>query len=164
MLYRTMLALAVAGWLASGSARADHFTVKLEVKAGKQAKSATTDTFGLGAKPKERGVFEAKAGQTLTIKWTVESTAKQGMVKDVTIHFFVVKEAKVGQTAIPELDKDVPAEGALTMDFKPKDKSDGEFTVQIDTAGSYLIRVETRGAAVGETGHEHFAALDLVIK
>jgi hypothetical protein len=28
----------------------------------------------------------------------------------------------------------------------------------------YLVRVETIGAARGVDGHEHFAALDLVIK
>ena len=75
-----------------------------------------------------------------------------------------VNHRLVGQAALPDLNKDVAAESALTMDFKPKDKTEGELTFTIEAAGNYLLRLETVKTAVGDDGHEHFAALDIVVK
>jgi hypothetical protein len=161
-----LLTCSVLSCLFATAAHADYLKIDLELKAGKATKKAKGEHAAIGVKPKERGVFEVKSGQTVTVTWTVASTAKKDKetVKDVTIHFFVVKEEKVGQTTVPKLDKDVPVESALTMDFKPKDRNDGELTFTIDTPGAYLLRLESIGAAVGKDGHEHFAALDLVVK
>jgi hypothetical protein len=157
--------LAITSSLASTPAvRADHFKLELELKAGKTVKKAQTETAGPGIKPRVRGVLEAKAGQSITAKWTITSTAKNGTAKDVVVHFFVVKIDKVRQTESPKLDKDVSAESALSMDFKPKDASTGEMDIPIRAPGVYLVRLETIGAARGLTGHEHFAAIDLVVK
>ena len=159
-----MLALLLVAWLAFlPSAQAEHFTIELKAKTGENSKTAKTDAAALGEKPKSRGILEARADQDITVKWTLTCTAKKGEFKDVTVHFFVVKEEKVGQLAVPKLDKDVTAESALTMDFKPKDKSDGELTFKIETPGNYLLRLETLNSA-GAEGHEHFAALDVVVK
>jgi len=147
----------------SATARADHFTIDLEARSGTAARTAKTQTAALAEKPKARAVLEAKAGKPITVKWTVTSTAKDGMVKDALIHFFVVREEKIGQVALPKLDKQVTVESALTMDFKPKDKTEAELSFTIDTPGSYLLRLETRDSA-GTEGHEHYAALDLVVK
>ncbi len=49
------------------------------------------------------------------------------------------------------------------MDFKPRDKADWRLTLKIPDAGSYLVRVETIGMAP-KHGHEHFAAMDLVVR
>jgi hypothetical protein len=159
-----MLALLLVAWPAFlPSARAEHFTIELKAKTGENTKTAKTDAVALGEKPKPRGMLEARAGQDISVKWTLTCTAKKEEFKDVTVHFFVVKEEKVGQLAVPKLDKDVTAESALTMDFKPKDKSDGELTFKIETPGNYLLRLETLNGA-GAEGHEHFAALDVVVK
>lgn len=143
-------------------AYADHFLIDLEAKSGAATKTATVSTTGSVAKPKARGILEIKPGESMTVKWTVTYTAKQGMVKDQLIHFFVVKEEKVGQVAVPKLDKDVAVESALTMDFNPKDKTDGELTFTLDRPGSYLLRLEASKADGDD--HEHFAALDIVVK
>jgi hypothetical protein len=159
------ICLALLGWFLTGAAaRADHLEMELELKVGKTTKTAKGEKNAIGVKPKTRGIIEAKVGQTITVKWTVANKTKKETVKDVMVHFFVVKEEKAGQTTIPKLDKNVPVESALTMDFKPKDKNEGELTFEIDTPGTYLVRLETQGAAVGVDGHEHFAALDLVVK
>ena len=157
--YQAVLSLAAV----AGTARADHFAIELEARSGTAAKTAKTETAALAEKPKTRAVLEARTGKPITVKWTVTSTAKDGMVKDALIHFFVVKEEKVGQVALPKLDKQVTVESALTMDFKPKDKTEAELSFTIDTPGSYLLRLETRDSA-GTEGHEHYAALDLVVK
>lgn len=154
--------IASAG-LCAAPARADHFAIDLKVTAGKASKTAHADTAGIGVKPKPRGVLEVKAGERLTVSWTMRNSGKAA-VKNVVVHFFAVKEAKAGQEAVPKLNKDVAAESALTMDFKPKDKAEGELTFTLATPGAYLIRVETIGAAAGKDGHEHFAALDVVVR
>jgi hypothetical protein len=145
-------------------ARADHLSLELSVQASTKTKAAEADISAIGAKPKARGILEVGSGKTLTVKYSVTSIAKNGMAKDVVIHFFVVKIDKVGQTAVPKLDKDVAAESALTMDFKPKDTAKGEMSFTIEKPGVYLLRLETIGAAQGVDGHEHFAALDVVVK
>jgi hypothetical protein len=152
-------------WLAVFQpARADHFTIDLDVKGPKANRTVHTETLGLGVKPKPRTVLEVQAGDTLTIKWTLASTSSNDTVKDVLIHFYAVKINKAGDPPPPKLDKDVLLESALTMDFKPKDKSEGELTLQVAKPGTYLLRLETIRAAGGANDHEHFANLDLIAR
>ncbi len=156
---------AILFWLAaSGASRADHFTIDLEVKGSKASRTVHTETAGLGIKPKRRAILEIQAGDKIIIKWALSSTAPKDTIKDVLVHFYAVKIAKPGDSPPPKLDKDVLLETALTMDFKPKDKTEGELRLQVDKPGAYLLRLETIGAAVGADGHEHFANLDLVAR
>jgi hypothetical protein len=164
MLRATARVLVSLPFLLGPPARADHFAIDLEAQSPRVTKTAHGEAFALGVKPKPRAVLEAKAGDRLAVKWTLTSTAAKGTVKDVVVHFFVVKEEQAGQQALPKLDKDVWVETALSMDFNPKDKNRGELAFTIDKPGAYLLRLETIGAAVGIEGHEHFAALDLVIR
>jgi hypothetical protein len=149
---------------ALGPARADHFTIDLQVKGSKADRTVHTETAGLGIKPRPRAVLEVQAGDKMAIKWTLASTAPKETVKDVLVHFYAVRINKPGDPPPPKLDKDVLLETALTMDFKPKDKSEGELSLQVDKPGAYVLRLETIGAAVGADGHEHFANLDLVVR
>src|SRR5207244_3013633 len=55
--------------LSAASARADHFTVDLEVQADKTAKKGQADTVAVGEKAKDRPTLDVKAGKTLTVKW-----------------------------------------------------------------------------------------------
>jgi hypothetical protein len=164
-MHRAVFCLAVAAGLSGALAvRADEFAIDLEARADKASKAAHAEKVALGTTPKQRPVLEARAGQRVTVKWTLRSTDPKTTYKDVTVHFFAVKEEKAGQQTVPRLDKDVAVETALSMDFKPKDATDGELSFTIDKPGSYLLRLETIGAAVGVEGHEHFAALDLVVR
>jgi hypothetical protein len=157
-------AAVLLGLLLSHAARADHFAIDLTVTADKHAKTAHAETAGLGVTAKPRAILELPAGKPIVATWSFTCTDKKESFKDVVIHFFVVKEEKAGQAAVPKLDQGVVAENAMTMDFKPKDKARGGLNFQIDKPGTYLLRVETLGASVGTEGHEHFAALDLVVK
>jgi hypothetical protein len=159
------LGLVLLGWFSCAvGVRADEFAIDLEARAGKESKTAHAEAAALGAAPKPRAVLEAKAGERVTVKWALRCTDAKETYKDVIVHFFAVREEKTGQQAVPKLDKDVAAESALTMDFKPKDAADGELSFTVDRPGSYLLRLETIGAAAGLEGHEHFAALDLVVR
>jgi hypothetical protein len=146
------------------AARADDFAIDLEARAGKESRTAHAEAVALGATLRPRAVLEAKAGERVTVKWVLRCTDPKETYKDVIVHFFAAREAKTGQQAVPKLDKDVAAESALTMDFKPKDAADGELSFTVERPGSYLLRLETIGAAVGLEGHESFAALDLVVR
>jgi hypothetical protein len=156
--------LLLSAWLSASAAGADAFAIDLEARAGKATQTAHAEAAGLATTPKDRPVLEAKAGQRVTVKWTIRCTDPKTTYKDVTVHFVAVKEEKTGQQAVPKLDKDVAAETALSMDFKPKDASDGELSFTIARPGSYLLRLETIGAATGLDGREYFAALDLVVR
>jgi hypothetical protein len=162
---RVSFGLAVFGsLLVSTAARAEEpFAIDLEVRAGKASKTAHAETAALGVKPKQRGVLEVKAGDRITVKWKLSNIDPKATFNDVTVHFFAVREEKAGQQTVPKLNKDVAAESALTMDFAPKDKTEGEMSFTIDKAGCYLLRLETIGAAKGTDGHEWFAALDVKV-
>ena len=157
---------AILFWLAaSRPSRADHFTIDLEVKAPKANRTVHEQTLGLGVKTKPRSVLEVQAGDKITIRWTLTSTGKE-VVKDVQVQFYAVKIPKPGDPPPPprEFDKDAILQTALTMDFKPKDKTEGELSLEVDKPGTYLLRLETKGAAVGSNDHEHFATLDVVAR
>ncbi|HJT78782.1 MAG TPA: hypothetical protein VJ739_16375 [Gemmataceae bacterium] len=157
------LLLVPALLLATAAARADHFAIDLVAQAGKASQTAHAEKAGLDAVVKPRPVLEARAGQAVTVKWTLRCTDPKKTYNDVIVHFVAVKEEKAGQRTVPKLDKDVTAESALNMDFKPKDSADGQISFTLKEPGAYLLRLETIGAAVGAEGHEHFAALDLVV-
>jgi hypothetical protein len=140
------------------------FAIDLTAKTAAASKTAHADVVALGVKPKDRGMLEAKAGERVTVQWTLRNADPKTTYKDVTVHFFAAKEEKAGQHSLPKLDRDVAAESALTMDFKPKDSNEGELSFTIDKPGTYLLRVETLEAAQGPDGREYFAAIDLVVR
>jgi hypothetical protein len=161
---RCLVSVVVLGWIDSSWVRADHFAVELKVQVGKASLTTQTETAGFGVTPKKRGVLKIKAGDRISVHWTLTNKDPKETVKNVLVHFFAVKETEIGQKIAPKLDKNVAAETALNMDFTPRDKAQGELTFVIHEAGPYLLRVETIGAAVGAEGHEHFAALELLIQ
>jgi hypothetical protein len=161
--------LSLLGFVAFGSARAEQFTIDLEVKGPKAGRTVHAETAGpadlskLGSKPKPREVLEVQAGDKITIKWTL--ITPQETVKDVLVHFYAVKVNKAGDAPPSKLDKDVLLESALTMDFKAKDKNEGELSLQVEKPGVYLLRLETlRTKRPGANEHEYFASLDVIAR
>ena len=160
----TFLSGMIACLLLAVAARSQEFAIDLDVKSGKASQSAHAEPFGLGVTPKPRSIIEVKAGERIMVKWKLTNIDSKESAKDVTVHFFVVKEEATGQRTLPNLKKDVVAESALSMDFAPKDKSEGQLNFVIDRPGSYLVRLETMGVANGSKGQEWFAALDVVTR
>ncbi len=150
----------VGASLVPALSRADTFTIDLKVQSGSASQTAHAEPIALGAAPKPRKVLKGKAGVPLKITWTVTNADTKLEMKNIVVHFFTVREEKLGQAEVPKLTKDVTAESALTMDFAPRDKAAGALTLTIDRRGFYLMRVETLGAP---DGHGFFAALDLWI-
>ena len=157
---------AVGGLLAADAPPPEPFAIDLEVHCGAATKTAHAESAvppATDAKPSERGLLEVKAGDRVTVHWKMSSTDPKAKTEDVTVHFFAVREEQAGAT-VRKLDKGVVAESALTMDFGPGDKNEGELTFTLEKAGFNLFRVETIGAAAGPAGHEDFAALDVQAK
>jgi len=149
---------------ATASAQAGEFEITINVDVADRqisteetAESPTTRTLP------PRPVAELTQDQTARVSWHAENTGDVKEFKEVLVHFFVVREEKTGQAEVPKLTKDVTYEGALTMDFKPHENADWQWTFRIHEPGSYLLRVETIGLRE-EHGHEHYAAMDLVVK
>lgn len=145
------------------SACGGDFVMSLQVAQGdKKVSTKLTRQKPSATKRKPRLVFQAEAGKRVRVKWKAMSESKSATYRNVLVHFFLVREKTVGQPGVPRLD-DVEHEGAVTLDFKPGSKVEGEFTATIPKAGSYLVRVETIGLSRRE-GHEFYAALDVVLK
>jgi hypothetical protein len=145
-------------------ARADEFAIDLTVLAGSEKVTVHAQVLEAGAKAQPRRVLHVKAGERIQVKWTLSNIHSKDSFKDVLVHFFAAREDIVGQKAVPKLGKDVAAETALTVDFAPGDRTQGELSFSIERAGPYLLRLETLGAAAGLRGHEYYAALDLVVQ
>ena len=101
-------------------------------------------------------------GTPIRVQWSVRNTDKALTVKNVLVHFFVVKIDKADQQEVPKLTKNVVVESALTMDFKALDKTEGDLTFSVPNAGRYLLRLELKDAPKG--GRDPFAALELLVR
>jgi hypothetical protein len=137
-----------------------HVTVKAD---GQEVRTTRTDEDPSRDRRGERPVMEIARNSPIVLSWRAENTGKSDAFEDVLVHFFVVEEARTGQTTVPKLNQGVAYEGAMTMDFQPKDKTDWRVTFKIPETGSYLLRVETQGM-LEKHGHEHFAAMDLIVR
>ena len=107
-----------------------------------------------------RPVLKAKVNEPIRIQYLLTNVYPHKTLENVVVHFFIVARSKVGQKELPDLKGDVVIETAFDMDFKPGGKAGQRSTVKIDTAGVYLVRIETRNT---QSDHEHFAAIDLVV-
>jgi hypothetical protein len=155
-----MLAIPLAV-LVGGPLSAADFAIELKVQVGKKTLTANEEKADIGAKPGKRAVLRVQAGDHVEVRWVMTNRDKT-MAKNVLVHFFAVKEDELGQKTQPKLDKGVQAETALVMDFNPKDQAKGELNFTLPSAGPYLLRLETIGAAAGDRGSEFFAALELL--
>lgn len=145
------------------SIRADHFRIDLKAKVANETKTAHVVTLAANGRPQPRALLKAHVDTPITVSWTLSNATSAPKVKEVVVHFFAVREEKPDQQAVPALTKNVVAESALTMDFMPNDKTEGELTFSVAKPGCYLLRLETIGA-VGKDGREPFAALDVVVR
>jgi hypothetical protein len=161
-----LLFLACCVCCATGAlpASAGDFDIVINVHAGdEQFQTLHTHETPSEQQPPTRKIVPLTHGTPVRVTWTAQNTDKTRECQNVLVHFFVVKEKEAGQAEVPKLTQDVAYEGALTMDFKPREKATWNFDLAIREPGNYLLRVETIGLLV-QHKHEHYAALDLVVK
>jgi hypothetical protein len=154
------LAIAVSGiWVCP--ALAEHAKIQLDVTTPRDQITAFVDQTPPEWGKNPRPVLKAKLHEAIRIQYILTNVYPHKTLENVVVHFFVVKQKKVGQKEIPDLKGDVVLESAFDMDFKPGGKAGQRTTLKIDTPGAYLIRVETQNT---HSDHEHFSAIDLVVE
>jgi hypothetical protein len=145
---------------ATVAARAEHAKINLDVTAGRETVSAHVDQTPPDSGKNPRPVLKARVREPIRIQYVLTNVYPHKTLENVVVHFYVVRQGKVGQKELPDLKGDVVLESAFDMDFKPGGKAGQRTTLKIDTPGVYLIRVESRNT---QSDHEHFSAVDLVV-
>jgi hypothetical protein len=159
----SVLALAVLSALFLHSrAAAEHFYVLLRLTGPEGQVEASMDTTPPIGGVNPRPVLKAKPGEPLQILWTMRSGYPHGVMKGVTIRFFVVQEEQLGQKPVPKRDNAV-VENAFVMDFSPTSSASGALRFRAPDPGNYLVRVQSEGTMGEVHDHEHFSALDLAV-
>ena len=97
----TAMTLAMA--LATRPARAEHAKITLDVVAPSGQQTAHMDQTPPDWGKNPRPVLKAKAGDPIKIQWMFVNIYPHKTLENVVVHFFVVREAKVGQKELPEL-------------------------------------------------------------
>jgi hypothetical protein len=158
---RGALCIAASILLMSTSARAEHFAIDLTVQAPHDIATAHSDTDPPAQGNKPRPLCHAKSTEELTFQFFLTSNFPHGTKKAVTIRYYIVPEKEAGKKDPPQASRPAVTEGSFTMDFKPDGRVGLRQRLHIDKAGAYLVRVQSEHS---DSDHEHFAALDLVIK
>ena len=144
-------------------ARAEHFDINLTVKTPRGQAESHWDTTPPEGGVNPRPVVKAKVGDRIDIDWLMRSEYPHGVLKDVGVHFFVVREAAIGQKPVPDLKAGKWMESRLVMDFLSDHAARGSVQLTAHTAGAYLVRLESTGTD-REVGHERFSAIDLQVE
>ncbi len=142
------------------NACAEHAKINLEVTVGRETTTAHVDQTPPDSGKNPRPVVKAKVNEPIRINYLLTNVYPHKTLENVVVHFYIARQDKVGQKELPDLKGDVVTESAFEMDFKPGRKAGQRTTLKIDTAGVYLIRIETSNT---QSDHEHFSAIDLVI-
>ncbi len=142
-------------------ARAEHAKITLDVVTPGGQETAFVDQTPPPSGKTPRPVLRAKVGEPIRVNWIFTNAYPHKTLENVVIHFFIAREAKVGQKELPDPNGDFVVESAFEMDFKPGAKAGQKHTVRIIEPGVYLVRVESRQT---NSDHEHFSAIDLVIE
>jgi len=148
------------------SARAEHARIDLKLihidpdtGAEGDSVSANADREPPAGGYNDRPVAKVKAGEPLELAFFLTNTYPHGVIKDVTVRYYVVREEKIGQKAVPDLKKGTLTEGQFTMNFKPQCRVGAHVAFTVPEPGNYLLRVETLNT---DSDHEHFSAIDVV--
>jgi hypothetical protein len=157
-----LIALFLTSIATTRAADDDPFSMELVVRVDNQDQTVHGEAASASAGGSTRPVLTAKSKSTLRVRWSIVNAGKTASIPDVTVHFFLDKEKTIGQREIPKPGPDVAYESALLMDFAPQASSSSDFVIEVPEPGSYLLRLETIGAAKTH-GHEHFAAMDLKV-
>ncbi|MFM1802107.1 MAG: hypothetical protein RJA81_1459 [Planctomycetota bacterium] len=148
-------------FLFSSNLFAEHAKVELTVESGGNQVTAFVDQTPPPVGKSPRPVLEVKAGEPVKIQWIFQNVYPNKTLNNVVMHFYVAKAEKVGQRELPDISGDVELETAFDMDFKPGARAGARNRIVLTNPGVYMVRVESRQT---DSDHEHFAAIDLIVK
>ncbi len=145
------------GWIPGASA--SHLAIDLTLDVNPPPAHAGTDTTPPANGKNPRPLVHARAGDPVKLRWSVKNM-ESGKLDTLLVHLFIVSEGHAGQTEVPDR-KDAVWETISATALDPGKETHGEAEVPITEPGTYLIRVESMFT---QHTHEHFAAVDLVVK
>jgi hypothetical protein len=114
-----------------------------------------------GENVKQRPQIKVKINDPLVLQFFLTNTYPHGEKKDVVVRYFVVREAKPRQKAVPDLREGVVTLGRFTLNYKPKCRVGALQKFTIKEAGAYLLRIQTENT---DSDHEHFSAIDILVE
>jgi len=120
-------------------AGANDFSINLKVQSGGREQTA------ISGQPAAPPAFTAKAKEVVWVQWSVANGTAGTPLSDITLHIFM--DHGDARAAAPKPGAKALYESALIQDFEAGAKSSGEFRMPMPEAGTYLVRVETIGAA-----------------
>ena len=142
---------------------AEHFDILLKAICGEKQVEASVDTTPPVGGVNKRPVLQGKSGETLKIEWQLKNVYPHGAQKGVKVHFFIVREAKLGQKPVPNpAGKAGFLDDSFTMDFSEKATASGSLKLKLPEPGFYLVRVQSESDPEIHD-HEHFSAIDLEV-
>lgn len=103
--------------------------------------------------------FTVRRGETLTVQWTATNPPSGPALSEVTMHTVLDKDGGAAQKPGPN----AFYEGAVNLDFRPGDRSSGNFRMPMVEPGNYVLRVETIGIKA-KAGAESFATLKVTVQ
>lgn len=150
--------------LAPAAVRGEHAVIDLLVISpdGQAEASADQDPPPGGVNPHPQ--LTAKAADPLVLQFMLTNAYPHGLIKDVTVRYLVVRTGKLAVQAVPDLkehQQDVVSMGEATLNFKPKCRVGARLKFRVAEPGIYLVRLETLNT---KSDHEHFSAIDLIVK
>ena len=158
--------LALVAWQLA--VRAEHARIDLELihidpvtGADGDAVSATADTDPPVGGFNERPVAKVQVGEPMVLQFVLTNKYPHGILKDVTVRYYIVREDKLGQKNLPDMTKGTVTEGKFTQNFKPECRVGSRIAFKVTEPGLYLLRVETQNT---DSDHEHFSAIDLQVE
>ena len=167
MRYRVLVLTVVLAALPL-AASAEHAKINLRVlrvdaQSGKTTDEATaaSDEEPPAGGVNPRPVFKTKIDEPLLLQFIITNVYPHGELKDVTIRYFLVRQDKVGQKKLPDLEKGTITQGRFVLNLKPKARVGARVAFTIPEPGVYLLRVQTANT---KSDHEHFSAIDLVVE
>jgi hypothetical protein len=162
-----VIALLILG-LGLAAAQAEHATISLRVLRFYQSSDATDDSVEAKAdqEPPQGGIvsrplFKAKAKEPLVLQFFFINTYPHGVNKDVTVRYYVVREEKIKQKAVPDPKDGCVIQGDFHLNFKPKSRVGARVSFSVPEPGNYLLRVDSLNTS---NDHEHFSAIDLQVE
>jgi hypothetical protein len=120
-------------------AGANDFSINLKVQSGGREQTA------ISGQSSAAPMFTAKAKEVVWVQWSAVNGATGVALPDITLHVFM--DRGDARAAAPKPGPKALYESALIQDFEAGVKSSGEFRMPMPEAGTYLVRVETVGAA-----------------
>ncbi len=149
--------------LAGRHAGAEHFDILLRVSSGDKQAQASMDTTPPIGGFNPRPVLKVKPGDPIKIAWNVKNSSPHGALKNVSLHFFIVRQANTGQKPVPDAAGLAGVfDSSFTTDMAIGAVSSGALKLKLSDPGSYLIRLQSEGTHE-DAGHEHFSAIDVEV-